>query len=139
MRRYIFYLSVALLAFGIGSFVVCFYIYPTLKVKNLTDEDVSNKAVNYETRVKVKLKAKQYLSDKDKSLLLFNTTINKWLNNQKLDETVDSSAEVIEGIYDSKLDIVDERILLQSAQKSYKPSLIDVNGDGEDELAILSN
>jgi hypothetical protein len=143
MRRYTFYLSVALLAFGIGFYFVYSYTLRNAEIVSesvrwLDKETVQTVSLNH-TQVREKLKTKEYLPDKEKALLLFQLILNKWLSSQKLDDITEPSEEIIRKITESKIDNVDERGLLQSAQKSYKSYLIDVNGDGKDELAVLSN
>lgn len=79
------------------------------------------------------------MTDKEKASFLFEPTINKWLNKEKIEETIEPSPEIIQKITKEEFLYADYSQLKQNAEAIYKPSLIDVNGDGKNELAILSN
>lgn len=143
MGRYIVYFAVALLAFGIG--------FKFVHEADFQNAETASKAFSRADGGKLHLqlpdqsqtiansKASDFLTDRKKSILLFQPTLDKWLNIQKMDETVEPSPETLENIQNAGLNSVEETGLIAAAQKSYKPFLIDLNGDGKNELAILSN
>jgi len=141
MRRYTFYLSVGLLAFGIGFYFV--YGLALRKSETLSESviplNIETPPMVYSNQEKEKSRRQDYLSNEQRAYFLFENTINKWLSGQKITVPVEPSAETLEKIIESKLNIVDERGLLESAKKVYKPSLMDANGDGKPELTISSN
>jgi hypothetical protein len=147
MHRYVLYFVVGLLAFGIGSGGFYLYFYQVGKTDDKstvrTEED-KRKAVlqfvNTEQMFKFNtVPEKDFLTNKEKASILFEPTINKWLNQEKINDAVEPATEIIEKIKEGKYSRVDESELTGTAQISYKPSLIDVNGDGKDELAVLAN
>lgn len=143
MRRKVFYLVIALLAFGIGFYFVQFYIWQIIEKKNesvnWTNEEVEKFVSSNHNSIKVKTRKEEFLTKKEKALILFEPTLKKWLNGETLVNSVETSPDIIHKITDGKFNTVDENSLLLAAEKNYKPSLIDVNDNGENELAILSN
>lgn len=107
MRRYAFYFSVALLVFGVGTYFV--YLSPLRKADVMSEpvflvEKDTVKTISIDENKTTKRKT-EYLSDKEKSELLFQPTLNKWLNNKKIENVVKPSKEIIEKIDNSKLNM----------------------------------
>ena len=120
MRRYTFYLSVALFAFGIGSFVVFkFYlrtVVPTLSIEqSKTSESVQNYTVKDEFPIP---SDEQFLKWKMDS---FKPVIKKWLKGEKIKQKVELKRD------DDWAGITEHEGWV---------NLLDVNGDEIKELSI---
>ncbi len=128
MRRRAFYLAVALLAFGIGSFVV-FKFYWSEKI-------ITNSKIQLFETVDAQQQKNEYPQTKiedieDEELVdenleeKFKPIIRKWLKGQKIEEKYLSHKTYKEAKdYDPE---------------NFTPSLTDVNFDGKKELAIKSD
>jgi len=143
MRRYAFYLSVALLAFGIGIFSLYLFSFqnPAAKsaVQTVPAEDFLVVSVSNETSLHQETGIESLISDKEKALLLFEPTLEKWLKKENIAGIIEPSPEILERIMATKLHRYEAPYLTQMARKSYKPSLLDLNNDGLTELSILIN
>ena len=140
MRRYTFYLLVALLAFGIGSFV--FNLYPNraeqfVNVQNIQadkPEISENKTIlpNVEDKV---------LNDEEKAAFdVLKPTIRRWLRGERIkNEFTDASNESIEEITGKDRLELSEGEINWYASFRFEPTLIDVDGDGKNELAIKND
>jgi hypothetical protein len=140
MRRYTFYLSVALLAFGIGSLVVFkFYWNSAAEIAIQTEPTQDFVAVSVPNEISLHQETgiESLISDKEKALLLFEPTLKKWLEKENVAGTVEPSPEILERIMTTKLHRYEAPYLTGTARKSYKPSLLDLNNDGLKELSIL--
>lgn len=142
MRRYIYYLSVALLSFGIGSFFVFkFYWNSAVEVAVQIEptQDFVAVSVSNELSLHQETGIESLISDEKKALLLFEPTLKKWLKKENIAESIEPSPEILERIMATKLHRYEAPYLTRMAQKSYKPSLLDLNDDGAKELSILIN
>lgn len=140
MRRYTFYLSVALLAFGIGSFVVfSFYWNNALEaaVQIEAPQDFAAAFASNKLSLHLETGIESLISDKDEALLLFEPTLKKWLEKERIAELIEPSPEILERIMRTKLHRYQAPHLTRTARKSYKPALLDLNDDGLTELSIL--
>lgn len=126
MRRIFFYLSVALLAFGIGSSVAFeFYwntekIVPKVKVEKFEvteSKQSSNDDSEIQTIEDSEDKVCSGISQDD----IFEPVIKKWLKGKKIKEKLTSPGEDYE------------------AFGKFVPKLLDVNSDGKQELQIKSD
>lgn len=144
MRRYTFYLAVALLAFGLGIFSLYLFslrdsvveVSPQTVTPAQTVEAVSvsdKRSLHQETGIE------SLITDKEKALLLFEPTLKKWLEKKNIAGIIEPSPEILEKIVATKLHRYEAPYLTQMAQTSYQPSLLDLNGDGLNELFILIN
>lgn len=142
MRRWVFYLAISGLAFGIGVIGVFFYFYQSsnsvCRLKVLTKEEVSRYETLNDRERHDPPRKKEPLTDRERFLLLYQPTIDKWLKDEPLKETVESSPEIVQKIGEMRLAYYEEQSLLKTARKPYKPKLIDVNGDGRSELQIIA-
>lgn len=140
MNRYAFYFVIALLAFGIGVSFAYFYFWYPVQVSEEISEQVEGKTPQINILPAEFSNRRTFsLTNKESALLFYKSTIDKWLKAEKIEKIVSSPPEVIETIKELKLSFNEEQFLINSVQKSYKPNLIDVNGDGEDELMIVDN
>ena len=142
MRRTLFYLSVALLAFGIGSFVVfSFYWNSAVEVAVQLEptQDFVAVSVSNELSLHQATGIENLISDEEKALLLFEPTLKKWLKKENIAELIEPSPEILETIMVTELHKYEAPYLTRMARKSYKPSLLDLNDDGSAELSILIN
>ena len=143
VARLLAYKIVGLLAIGIGFYFVQIYLWQAAEKKNesvnWTSEEIEQLILSNQNLIKEKSRKEKYLSEKEKALILFEPTLDKWLSGQKFDANVEPRTEITREITAGKLNFVDENYLLRAAAKNYKPSLIDVNNNGSKELAILSN
>ena len=143
MRRTLFYLSVALLAFGIGIFFL--YLFPfknpaaDLTAQPVTVQTVDAVSVSTERSLHQETGIESLISDKEEALLLFEPTLKKWLKEEKIAGLIEPSPEILERIMATKLHRYDAPYLTRTARASYKPSLLDLNDDGRTELFILIN
>ncbi len=141
MRRYTFYLSVALLAFVTGIFFLYLFSLrnPTAEFAVQTEPAQELVAVSIlnETSLHQETGIESLISDKEKALLLFEPTLRKWLKKENISGMTDPSPEILERIMTTKLHRYEAPYLTGTARKSYKPSLLDLNDDGLKELSIL--
>ncbi len=143
MRRMAFYLSVALLAFVTGIFFLYLFslrnpaaefAVQTEPAQELVAVSILNEpSLHQETGIE------SLISDKEKALLLFEPTLRKWLKKENISGMIEPSPEILERITATKLHRYEAPYLTRMAQKSYKPSLLDLNDDGATELSILIN
>jgi hypothetical protein len=143
MKRYIFYLGVSLLAFGVGISFVYFYFdkfqwHFEQPQETIEERVFQNHSSNIQKSDELSRKT-EFLTNKEKAFLLFESIINKWLKGQKIESLIEPSPELVQRIKESRFIYADEQGLLQNAEKNYQPTFIDVNSDGKNELAILSN
>jgi hypothetical protein len=142
MRRYTFYLSVALLAFGIGSFVVFKFYFKNAEQPVITQAIEKNKLEikeKFPTSIQ-KISEDDEINDEEKAAFdVLKPTIKKWLRGEKIkNERNEISFELIKeitGKSESQLD-ENERHFWQDSGFEFTPSLIDVDRDGKNELAI---
>ncbi|MEZ5424946.1 MAG: hypothetical protein R2747_01660 [Pyrinomonadaceae bacterium] len=139
IRHLYFYITVGILAFGTGVWFV--YQNAPVMTDSFAFEELNEKVVipANQKPIREQNRRKDFVSQKEKASLLFKPTLEKWLSGKSLEKTVEPTEELTEKIKDGNFNLTDEWMLINSAQKSYRPSLIDVNGDGKDELTILSN
>jgi serine/threonine-protein kinase RIO1 len=128
MRRTLFYLSVALLAFGISSFAVLNYYW--------NSEDKTKSEIQLFETVNAQQEKSEFHQAKTKDIAdedfvdrnleeKFEPIIKKWLKGQKIEEKYLSHKTYKEAKdYDGE---------------NFTPSLTDVNFDGKKELAIKSD
>jgi len=128
MRRFAFYFSVALFAFGIGSFVVFNFYWSS---KNITKSEIqlfetvnAQEQKNESPQPKIKDVGDEELVVENLEEK-FKPILKKWLKGQKIEEKYLSHVTYKEAKdYDGE---------------NFTPSLIDVNFDGKKELAIKSD
>ena len=131
MRRKLFYLSVALLAFGIGLFSAFEFYFESYEIDvfevenqnaHLIREDPLENEPNFEEQ---------------SAFAVLKPTIEKWLRNKKtnsgFNEVSDESIKEIIGKSRSELSEDETRFF---SYFRFEPSLIDVDGDGKNELAV---
>lgn len=143
MRRYAVSFAISVLAFVTGLFSVYLFLLlagkvqndaPTVTTNDLVDFSVPNKrSLHQETGIE------SLISDKEKALLLFEPTLEKWINKEKIAEIIEPSPEIIERIAATRLHRYEAPYLTRMARRSYKPSLLNLNGDRKPELAIMIN
>lgn len=141
MRRNLFYLLVALLAFVTGVFFLYLFFprnpAPEIVVRNEPTQEFAAVSVSKELSLHQETGIESLISDKEKALLLFEPTLKKWLKKENLDETIKPSPEILERIMATKLHRYEAPYLTRMARKTYKPLLLDLNDDGLAELSIL--
>ena len=141
MRRYTFYLSVALLAFGIGSFVV-FNLYFKHAEQSVTAQTTeASKSENKEQNL-----AQQTSQDDDEAIdedegafKVLEPTIRKWLHGEKIKTGWnDITPELIKEVTSKDESELDEAELhfWKDLGFQFTTHLIDIDGDGKNELAI---
>lgn len=79
------------------------------------------------------------ISDKEKALLLFGPTIRKWLAGEDLTELNEPSPAIAEKVASMRLHRYEAPYVVRMAEKSYKSSLVDLDGRDRPELAIMIN
>jgi hypothetical protein len=120
MRRYTFYFAVALLAFGIGSYVAM-----------KSHQRISEKTLSPESKETQEKKTQQDISQKDDfptdeqfeewKMNSFKPVLEKWLKNQRIEEYIN-------------LERNDE--WAANSEHDARTKLIDVNAGGKNELAL---
>ncbi len=145
MRRTAFYLSVALLAFGFGSFVVFKFYLKRVEQRVITQTREVNKSeikeqVQTLTQETSEVDGINY--EEKAAFEVLRPTIKKWLRGGKVkSERNDITFELIKevaGKSESELNET-EKHFWQDLGFEFTPYLIDVNGDGKNELAILNS
>jgi hypothetical protein len=143
MRPFILYPAVAASAFVIGSLVVYIFFYQSGSavgdLPKSNQENFPNVFISKPADKQSFTQRTEFLTDKEKALVVFEPTINKWLKDRSLESVVEPSPATIRKINEGGFLFADESQLLQMAGKIYRPELIDVNGDGTGELAVLSD
>ena len=143
MRRRIFYLSVALLAFGISSFVgLKFYfkhtenyaIDQTMKTTKSEVEEQPSKLVQETSQ-------EEEPNEEEKAAFdVLKPTIAKWLRGEKIKhEFTDASNESIKEVSGKDKSELSKDQATWFSYFKFEPTLIDVDGDGKNELAIRNN
>ncbi len=143
MRRYTFYLAVALLAFVTGIFFLYLFSFrnPVAEFAVQTEPTQDLTAVSTQNKLSFhqEIGIESLISDKEEAFLLFEPTLKKWLKEEKIAGLIEPSPEILERIMATKLHRYDAPYLTRTARASYKPSLLDLNDDGRTELFILIN
>ena len=128
MRRTLFYSLVALLAFGIGSFVVFKFHWNDSGIAKsetqLSETVNAQQEKNESHQTKTEDIEDEDLADEGTEEK-FKPIIKKWLNGQKIEEKYLSYKTYKEAEHYDR--------------KNFTPSLTDVNFDGKKELAIMSD
>lgn len=138
MRRYTFYLAVALVAFGIGSFIV-FNLYFKHAEQIITAQTTdTNKAEDTEQIPNPEIIQDEEPNDEEKAAFdVLKPTIKKWLRGEKIkSEFTDASNESIKEISGKDKSELSEDEARWFSYFRFEPTLIDVDGDGSNELAI---
>jgi hypothetical protein len=145
MRRYTFYLSVALFAFGIGSFVVFnFYLKRFEQTVNIQTREINKLEIKEQTPTSTQETPEDNeINYEEKAAFdVLRPTIKKWLRGEKVkSERNDITFELIKevtGKSESELNET-EKHFWQDLGFEFTPYLIDVNGDGKNELAIRNS
>ncbi|MDQ6785604.1 MAG: hypothetical protein M3033_02125 [Acidobacteriota bacterium] len=140
MRRYTFYLSVALLAFGIGSFVVFNLYFKHAEQSVIAQTTEINKSEVKEQALTSTQDVPQdkELNDEEKAAFdVLKPTIKKWLRGEKIkSEFTDASNESIKEISGKDKSELSEDEATWYSYFRFEPTLIDIDGDGKNELAI---
>lgn len=140
MRRWAFYLSVALLAFGISSLVVFkFYFKNNEQIVNVqTTEQI--KLENTEQILDSHQETPEEPNEEEKAAFdVLKPTIRKWLRGEKIkNEFTDASDEAIKEISGVNKSELNENQAAWFFDFRYEPKLIDVDGDGKNELAVIN-
>lgn len=143
MRRYAFYLSVTLLAFGTGIFFLYLFSLQSsadeIDIQAMLTENFVTVFVSNDPSLHQQTGIDSLISDKEKAILLFEPTLKKWLNEESIAETIKPSSKIIERIAATKLHQYQAGYLTRMARKSYKPSLLDLSDNDLSELSILIN
>ena len=143
MRRHTFYLTVALLAFGISVFFLYLFSDQTPAIELAVQVEPTKEfvavTVSKEKSLHQETSIESLITDKERALLLFEPTLEKWLGKENIAGTVEPSPEILERIMRTRLHQYEAPYLTQAARKSYQPSLRDLNNDGRAELFILVN
>lgn len=140
MRRYLLYLSIAVMAFSFGVLTV-FYFYVNTEIQS-AEVRVSEAKENSEMKSVINTAQNQIskgeLNDEEQTAFdVLKPTIKRWLRGGKIkNEFTEASNESIKDILGKdKSQLSDEETIWFSYFR-FKPTLIDVNGDGKEELAI---
>lgn len=143
MCRFIIYPAVAFSAFATGMFFAYLLFQPVESQDrtriNLTEavylepSSVDNSSLNQQTGIE------SLISDKQKASMLFEPTLKSWLETGNVPRVVAPSNEIIKRIVATRLHRYQAPYLVAMANKSYRPSVLDLNGDGKSELAIMLN
>ena len=134
MRRYTFYLAVALLAFGIGSFVVYqFYLKPEPKVAETSGTDIFMQRFD-DVRVEIKKRAlerssKTQISVEKKTFTCGNKILSVVIDDLRRDKIFNEDFEN----YLEESDSSDCRSMLFIEQ------FVDLNSDGINEFIVRGN
>lgn len=141
MRRKLFYFSVAIMAFVTGICFLYLFSFRTsvtdIAVQTEPTQDLAAVSVLSKPSLHQETGIESLISDKEKALLLFEPTLKKWLRKENIPEIIEPSPEILQRIEATKLYRYEAPYLTRMAQKSYKPSLIDLNDDRSPELSIL--
>lgn len=140
MRRYILYIAVALLAFGIGLVIVFdFYSKPGEQLVASQPVETSKPEIQEQVfNVEPEIPQDEQINEEEKAAFdVLKPTITKWLRGEDIkSERQEISVELIKEVT-GKNEIGEyERMYWQESGFEFTPYLIDVNGDGVNELAI---
>ena len=132
MRRYIFYPAIALLGFGIGSFS-----FVDLIVKS-DEQNVKAQTIPTNTANSIRnISEDEGNYEEQTAFEVLKPTIKKWLRGEDFKEEFTApSAESIKDITGKDKSELDEAEKNWFSYLGFEPRLIDVDGDGQKELAI---
>ncbi|CAN5405044.1 hypothetical protein BH20ACI2_BH20ACI2_09250 [soil metagenome] len=141
MSKLILYIAVSFITFAISMGV--YFLFPMLTqpgsgaISTSTDAQKANfeKPEFPEQRAKVN----EWLSNEEKAQILFGSTIDVWRNGGVPSEIIMPRLEVVEKVRSGLYAHWVEGELTANAERPHKSGLIDLDKDGESELAILSN
>ena len=142
MRRIIFYLSVALLAFGIGSFVVFNLYFKRAEQSVIAKTTETNKLENKEqisTSIQQTSQDEEPDEEEKASFDVLKPTIKKWLRGEKIKKGWnDITAELIKEVTgQNESDLSEQEIRFwKDLGFQFTTYLMDADGDGKNELAI---
>jgi len=142
MRRYTFYLSVALLAFGIGSFVVFNLYFKHAEQSVIAQTTETNKLENKEqisTSIQENSQDEESNDEEKAAFDILKPTIKKWLRGERIKKGWnDITSELIKEVTGQKeSDLSEQEIhFWKDLGFQFTTYLTDVNGDGKNELAI---
>ncbi len=140
MRRRAFYFVVALLAFGIGSFVVFNLYFKHAEQSVIAQTTETNKLENKEqisTSIQENSQDEESNDEEKAAFEVLKPTIKKWLRGEKIkNEFTDASNESIKEILGKDKSELSEDEATWFSYFRFEPTLIDVDGDGKNELAI---
>jgi len=140
MRRYTFYLAVALLAFGVGSLVVFKFYFKHAEHPVTAQTTEKYEPQNMEQIPVSKLESSHETETNYEEWAAFEVlkpTIGKWLRGERIkSERQEISDEFIKLAIGRNEIRETERIFWQETGLEFTPYLIDVNGDGVNELAV---
>jgi hypothetical protein len=143
MRRYILYIAVSLLAFGIGLFIVFnFHSKPVEPLVSsqpvgISEPEIYGQVFNAETEIP----EVEQLNDEEKAAFdVLKPTINKWLRGERIEsERQEISDELIREVTGKDKISESEKRFWQETGFEFTPYLIDVDGDKENELAVRNH
>jgi hypothetical protein len=140
MYRYTFYLLVALLAFWIGSFVV-FNLYLRRSEQSVTAQTTETNKLDIKEQTRITIQEtsqdEELNSEEKTAFEVFKPIIKKWLHGEKIkSEFTEASNESIKEISGKDKSELSEDEGTWFSYFRFEPTLIDVNGDGKNELAI---
>lgn len=144
MHRFLSSIAASVLAFATGVLFVWVFLlpdYPVVRNDPAIEPliDLSGSSGSNQRPFHEETGIESLISDKEKALLLFEPTLNKWIKEEEIADVIEPSLAVIEKIAATRLHRYEAPYLTHLAQQSYKPSLLDLNGDRRPELAIMIN
>lgn len=141
MRRYIFYSSVALLAFGIGSSVVFNLYFKRVEQSVAAQTTETNKSENKEQYLTLQTSQDDddAIDEDEGAFKVLEPTIEKWLRGGEIktgwNDITSELIKEVTGKDESELS-EDELHFWRDSDFQFTTYLIDVDGDGKNELAI---
>ncbi len=138
MWRIIFYLSVAMLAFGIGSFVVFnLYFKRAEQFVDIQTIEMDKLKVKESTSIQEDSEDKELNDEEQAAFDVLKPTIRKWLRGEKIkNEFTEASNESIKEILGKDKSELSVEEATWFSYFRFEPTLIDIDGDGKNELAI---
>ncbi len=140
MRRYTFYLSVALLAFGIGSSVVFNFYFKRTEQSVIAQTTETNKLENTkQTSIQETLQDEEPDEEEKAAFDVLKPTIKKWLRGEKIkkgwNDITSGLIKEVTGKNENELEETEQHFW-KDLGFQFTTYLIDTDGDGKNELAI---
>lgn len=142
MKRSLFYFGIAVIAFAFGAGAAFTFRYFSQRSIDISSGviplETRTAVVTYETNPPKGLELiTPQLTPEERAKALYGPTIKRWLAGEYVAGYVGPSEAIITRIENDKRYRLQLASLRDVARAAYRPSLIDVDGDKQKELAIL--
>lgn len=136
MRRYLFYFVIGMLTFLVGVYSFAYLGWPSYEIPVTTDYVVTANFEPFQDET-VSDENDTVIDEDEMAFEVLQPTIQKWLRGEKIkNEFTDPSNKSTEEITGRNISELNESDKSWLWSFRFEPTLIDVNGDGSNELAI---